>query len=919
MASATSSRALPWFTPVCALLVGGVLVVLTVIAFRWTVDADPGQSCPGDLGVPALTLSGTPERSAQILACDAFTNDAVRSTTTRDFALIAAYVAAIVFWCAYGAIRARRRATEQALWTMAAMVVFAGLLDVAEDIVLLNVFSGSPSPDALSSGEATALFALSLSRWVVLAIPFFAAIGIIAGTLSRFARTAWGPSTWPAFLGSLPNVREPQAAAHALRTEPTSAEAARLRFQRPGASEPADPVGICVSGGGIRAGSFALGALQSLINAKVYERADYLASVSGGGYLAGASQIVAAFDDEHGTNGRKPFAAADDGHDVPAPEVGYVADHARFLWPPPTPDPGRSTRRFISSAFWGLLGILFNIVLVLGVVYVIAVAAGWLLRGLFTSADGTVERVLFPGFWWALPLMVLGLGPLVGRQLRNWLAKFRPGATGHGILSKVALVAVMVAVTIAIGVLARYGLPAHVWWSDRSWWQRVLIVGGFFVVAAIASKLFDGSLKSIPAITLVTALFLAGANWMESAIDTGREGDVTWQALLTVGGILAGLVAFILVAAALRFVPLLPVGPWRRHKAASVIGLALLAVVIGVAFGIWLAAQFDDEAISNTLGSAWAVWAAVAGGLAVVIGTLDQKRWSPHPIYKRRLAGTFSPVRYVEDGTPSAAALPYGVRTTLSRWARHVPGHPKLLVCGAAYDTVNVSGEMRAWPFVFSDDYVGGSDVGWVRTLDFEAALGKSNAPDGTLLAAMAISGAAVSPGLGQIDLGTLNIVLSFVNARLGVWLPNPPYINELRGDHRFPSREGPALRWLRTRRATYLFKELFGVHDREDRFLYVTDGGQLDNLGMLELLSRRCRLIVSFDASGDELLSTNTFDGVRQLAWERYRVRFSQPGGEPDPSCADPATYDGPPLKVTNKRVTPTLDRSGRGAVRLA
>jgi hypothetical protein len=270
-------------------------------------------------------------------------------------------------------------------------------------------------------------------------------------------------------------------------------------------------------------------------------------------------------------------------------------------------------------------------------------------------------------------------------------------------------------------------------------------------------------------------------------------------------------------------------------------------------------------------------------------------------------------VRYVEDGAPSAAALPYTVRTYLSRWGRRVPGHPKLLVCGAAYDTVNVSGEMRAWPFVFSDDYVGGTDVGWVRTLDFEAALGKSNASDGTLLAAMAISGAAVSPGLGQIDLGTLNIVLSFLNARLGVWLPNPPYINELRDDREFPSREGPALRWLRTRRATYLFKELFGVHDREDRFLYVTDGGQLDNLGLLELLSRRCRLIVSFDASGDELLSTNTFDGVRQLAWDRYRVRFSEPGGEPDPPCGDPATYDGPPLKVTNKRVTPGLTGPGQ------
>jgi hypothetical protein len=214
---------------------------------------------------------------------------------------------------------------------------------------------------------------------------------------------------------------------------------------------------------------------------------------------------------------------------------------------------------------------------------------------------------------------------------------------------------------------------------------------------------------------------------------------------------------------------------------------------------------------------------------------------------------------------------------------------------------------VQAWPFVFAHDYVGGSDVGWMRTLDFEAALGKTNAADGTLLAAMAISGAAVSSGLGQVNLGALNIVLALLNARLGVWLPNPRYVNELRDDRTWTSREGPALRWMRTRRATYLLKELAGIHDRDDRFLFVTDGGQLDNLGLLELLARRCRLIVSIDASGDGLRSTNTFDSVRELAWDRYRVRFSLVGGPADPECTDPGSYEGPRLR-TQARLTEGL-----------
>ena len=64
-------RPFPGFTPVYALLVGGLLVVVCLLALRWTWDADPARDCDG-LGVPALTLAGTPERSAQILVCDAF-------------------------------------------------------------------------------------------------------------------------------------------------------------------------------------------------------------------------------------------------------------------------------------------------------------------------------------------------------------------------------------------------------------------------------------------------------------------------------------------------------------------------------------------------------------------------------------------------------------------------------------------------------------------------------------------------------------------------------------------------------------------------------------------------------------------------------------------------------------------------------
>ena len=149
--------------------------------------------------------------------------------------------------------------------------------------------------------------------------------------------------------------------------------------------------------------------------------------------------------------------------------------------------------------------------------------------------------------------------------------------------SIVLLVVFMTGVTIAVGALARYGLRADDWWSDRAVGERILYVAAFLAVAAIASKLLDRTYKSIPAIVLVTALFLAGANWIEAGIGNGRDGDATWRSVLTVGAILLGVLVFIAVGRRPALRPAAAGGPWRRYKAASVVGLALLAVVCGVA------------------------------------------------------------------------------------------------------------------------------------------------------------------------------------------------------------------------------------------------------------------------------------------------------------------------------------------------
>jgi hypothetical protein len=53
-----------------------------------------------------------------------------------------------------------------------------------------------------------------------------------------------------------------------------------------------------------------------------------------------------------------------------------------------------------------------------------------------------------------------------------------------------------------------------------------------------------------------------------------------------------------------------------------------------------------------------------------------------------------------------------------------------------------------------------------------------------------------------------------------------------------------------------YLVKEMLGRNSVNDPYLYVTDGGHYENLGLVELLRRGCTEIFCFDASGGTSMS---------------------------------------------------------------
>ncbi|MDL2358387.1 MAG: peptidoglycan-binding protein, partial [Pseudomonadota bacterium] len=115
---------------------------------------------------------------------------------------------------------------------------------------------------------------------------------------------------------------------------------------------------------------------------------------------------------------------------------------------------------------------------------------------------------------------------------------------------------------------------------------------------------------------------------------------------------------------------------------------------------------------------------------------------------------------------------------------------------------------------------------------------------------AMAVSGAAASPSMGYHSSPPLAFLMTLFNVRLGRWFANP-----LRP---LPRHDGNAVRAARPPRTSprlglwYLVKELFGLTDASASYVYLSDGGHFDNLGVYELVRRRCRLIVVVDAGAD-------------------------------------------------------------------
>ncbi len=129
-----------------------------------------------------------------------------------------------------------------------------------------------------------------------------------------------------------------------------------------------------------------------------------------------------------------------------------------------------------------------------------------------------------------------------------------------------------------------------------------------------------------------------------------------------------------------------------------------------------------------------------------------------------------------------------------------------------------------------------------------------------TLGRAMSISGAAVDSNIGVHQSSALIALMTAFNARLGWWIKNP---NRPGWDAASPSLAIP------------LLLELLGQTNETQKYVHLSDGGHFENLGVYELIRRRCRYIVCCDAGTDTNASDDNLATMIRYCRTDFGVRI--------------------------------------------
>ena len=956
-------------------LLGLLIAALTAGVLLWQLQALDAPLRQTGFGILSLELAGSTDRAGHILqtwrdvpeppADHARSDqhrtllDRARTSVLLDFAFIPAYALTLLLLLRVTLLRLPRPPAHPGAYL--GLPVAAGALDLVENLLLLQMLGCvTPSSQAivrLATLAATAKFLLLLGAMATL-------LCLLGFWLFYWQRNRdRREQSWP-FIKPIESVLCNEA--HYLRSRRRLAGLVSP-FERQG-----PPIGLCLSGGGIRSATISLGVLQTLMKSDFFRHVDYLSTVSGGGYTGTAlsSLLSAAAPPPRATAPREhPF----DFGPSDTPEFGLQDPHAPFTDPPwdkpasarPWLDGGmvvghlrafgdflarrrRLLDRDVLRAAGSLMaGVSTSLMLFLVLVLLLASALTALillndasalrlaergcdsampgfmayLRCLWTDSDPTAFFAMGAMGLLSLPV-IAALGSLVAaacpdlwflrdgdtpneaRQYRLlWVAGGLALATGF-------LLCAPLADQLAFTPSLLYPLAFYLGGTLAAALAYLILVGTHLETGVLRSNLERRSFVAASLTLCIYALVLAAGlvllPWVIQAL-TGPATQIRLGAptgLTLSGGLAAWLLAWWgrhgLDAKRLQQ----GVGWLRQAPAAArrfVLGIAVAALILAAlmlglgAVRLGLILWWPSQDLHGAL-IATAVLALVFG----LIGfRLDFNRLSLHYFYRDRLVDAFmrtaarpstaygrelevkrdhGEMRLTElhgrriepqaSQRAQAAFMQHEALTTRRRQAKDGGGADPLVrtrpfrraATPAPYHLfaccLNLATERdmrfrarKSDVFVFSKLYCGSSATGYVDTGVFRAGETK-------VARVMTISGAAVDSGLGRETFFAQAFATTLFNMRLGQWVENPAY---RAGNH--VHRQERGVFW-----PTYLLMEALGMSDARHRLMRLSDGAHSgDNLGLIPLLQRRCRLILAVDAEQDpECSGTSLMNAIR-------------------------------------------------------
>jgi Patatin-like phospholipase len=709
-------------------------------------------------------------------------------------------------------------------------------------------------------------------------------------------------------------LRDELAALRPDLTPPPDATIDQLYATIDRASEPT--AALCLSGGGIRSASFALGILQSLARFGVLGQFHYLSTVSGGGYIG--SWLTAWR--HHAKCDEQVFRQLDrtaDQSGKEADEIYGLRADSNYL----TPKLGVLSADTWAAAALTIRNLVLNWLVFLpffmGLLY-----CPWLYDDLLKSI------AMRPRL--AMPLMGLGfvavtIGLAVAsygrrRASHGWLTdgRFVRMVLGPVIFASMCFTGGLAALDQSIPSLSEGAIAGAVCYAlawllasvfrsrdPRPTTSRAALEAGhakdltsWMVAGAISGCLLVGGMQYSVAYEgpfKTEWLTVLGGAWTMLSIFGGeliyvglrsyaKRGDMDREWLgRAAGWLTAGAASWTLVSAVALFsllakdmvssslvesvsyagsvaggisgVIALVFGGSGKTKATGPsqvrggLSLTQITSIAGIIFAVFLAVCLSllDGWLSTIVTDSFptlAPWLVDAGGVVLLTGLsaviswfINVNRFSLHALYRNRLVRAFlGSARATADQAREPDPFTGFDQTDNLRMAT-LPTNRLLHVINIALNTVSTKNlawqERRAEPFTVTPLATGNPNVGYRPTSTYGSKEGGIS-----LGTAMAISGAAVSPNMGYHSSPLLGFLLMLFNIRLGWWLGNPARDTF--------DREGPDFSIVP------LLEELAGQTTNEGRWVYLSDGGHFENLGVYEMVRRRCRAILVIDAGGD-------------------------------------------------------------------